>query len=474
MDALAPIVDVELKHFHLFCGLGGGAAGFNRSTARVGRLRAVMRCIGGIDSDPAAVRDFGRLAGVPATLRDLFDEGQYRDFHGGAPPPGWREATPGDIRAATGGEFPDIVFLSPPCKGFSGLLSQARSGMAKYQALNRLTLRGIWLMLEAFRDDPPAFVLLENVPRIATRGRPLVDRILRLLAAYDYAAAETVHDCGRLGGLAQSRKRFLLVARHRGKVPPFLYEPPQRPLRGVGEVLGRLPLPGDPAGGPMHRVPALQWQTWVRLAFVQAGKDWRSLQRLRVEDGRLADYLIVPEMRNGVLGVHGWEQPSGVVPGENRPTNGAYSVADPRAPAGAEQFGQYGVRTWDQPGATVTSQRSPGQGPFSVADPRATWSADAHRSKLRVQPWAAPAGTVTGSQQVGSGAPSVADPRLSGPHHNNVFRVVPVKQAECDQERGTTTRPSCEAVSRSRPRYRLLQTPELGQATVQIILNSAT
>ena len=32
---------------------------------------------------------------------------------------------------------------------------------------------------------------------------------------------------------------------------------------------------------------------------------------------------------------------------------------------------------------------------------------------------------------------------------------------------------TCESVSRSRPRYRLHQTPEVGQATVQIILNSA-
>ena len=53
-------------------------------------------------------------------------------------------------------------------------------------------------------------------------------------------------------------------------------------------------------------------------------------------------------------------------------------------------------------------------------------------------------------------------------------RDTPVKQAECDQERRKTTRPSCESVSRSRPRYRLHQTFELGQATVQIIFNSAT
>ena len=72
--------------------LGGGARGFNRATSRVGNLSASFRCIGGIDVDAAAIRDFGRLAGVPGTCMDLFDREQYRDFHGQEPPAGWREA----------------------------------------------------------------------------------------------------------------------------------------------------------------------------------------------------------------------------------------------------------------------------------------------------------------------------------------------------------------------------------------------
>ena len=63
---------------------------------------------------------------------------------------------------------------------------------------------------------------------------------LELLNAYGYAVAETMHDCGELGGLAQSRKRFLLVARNVAKVPPFLYVPPTRPLRA--EHAGKPPV----------------------------------------------------------------------------------------------------------------------------------------------------------------------------------------------------------------------------------------
>jgi site-specific DNA-cytosine methylase len=405
---------MEVRHFHLFCGLGGGARGFNRGQARVGHLVARFRCIGGVDVDAAAVRDFGRLAGVRGTNLDLFDRAQYIDFHGKEPPSGWREATPDDIRAAAGGERPHIVFTSPPCKGFSGLLSETRSTAARYQALNRLTIRGIRLALEAWGDDPPEFFILENVPRIATRGRSLVDEIIDALDARDYAVAETAHDCGELGGLAQTRRRFLLVARHRKKVPPFLYQPPKRRVRGVGEVLGSLPLPGDPRGGPMHRMRLLQWKTWVRLAFVEAGGAWRSLERLRVVDGHLADFAIAPARayHRGVFGVTRWEDPAGTVTGGGRPGQGCFSVADPREEAWQWEEGRrgLGVVPWDGQTGAVTSQSRAGQGAFSVADPRIDNTGE--YGQLGVKRWEDPANAVSGQSLPGGGRYSVADPRL--------------------------------------------------------------
>lgn len=404
---------VEIRHFHLFAGLGGGAAGFNRGEARVGSLQAKFRCLGGIDVNVAAIADFGRLAGVPGTVLDLFDREQYVDFHGHEPPAGWREATLDDIRRAAGNERPHIVFTSPPCKGLSGLLSENKSRTEKYQALNRLTLRGIWLTMEAWADDPPEFVILENVPRIQSRGRHLLDQIGDVLRSYGYAVAETTHDCGELGGLAQSRKRFLLVARHTGKISPFLYEPHHRPLRAVGDVLGRMPLPGDPLGGPMHRVPRLQWKTWVRLAFVRAGSDWRSLNDLAVEGGVLRDYLIVPERRRDYLGVTAWDEPGATVSARGLPTNGRYSVADPRFHG--HEYGQYGVLSWDVPTGAISGQSKSGGGGYTVADPRMSESDSRHQQMFRVVNWDGTGATVTGSQQVGSGAGCVSDPRPTGP-----------------------------------------------------------
>ncbi|MCS7516974.1 DNA cytosine methyltransferase [Pseudomonas aeruginosa] len=403
-----------LYHFHFCCGLGGGAAGFNRARPRVGNVEAEWVCLGGIDVDPAGLRDFERLAGVPGTLLDLFTRDQYVRFHGKEPPAGWREATPEDIRRAAGGRRPDAVFISSPCKGASGLLSEKMSLTPKYQALNELTLRCIWLMGEAWADDPVPLIVFENVPRLASRGRHLLDQINSLLGGFGYAVAETTHDCGELGGLAQSRKRFLLVARHVEKVPPFLYEPENKSLRAVGDILGRMPLPGDiDAAGPMHRIPSLHWKTWVRLALVEAGSDWRSLNKLAIEDGHLRDLVIVPEYRSGYMGVHGWDDTASTIAGRSGPTNGAFSVADPRYRQAANwnHGQQFGVIRWAESAPTIPGQTMPGQGTFSVADPRPNWNR--HSGNYRVIRYDQPAGTIiAGGKGVQGGQQSVADPRI--------------------------------------------------------------
>lgn len=437
------------KHFHFCCGLGGGAKGFNRARSVVGNMLGTWQCIGGVDVDPVGLRDFERLAGVPGTQLDLFTRDQYVRFHGKEPPPGWREATAEDIRRAAGNQRPDAIFISSPCKGASGLLSEKMSLTPKYQALNELTLRCIWLMGEAWPDDPVPLIVFENVPRLATRGRHLLDQINKLLSHYGYASAETTHDCGVIGGLAQSRKRFLLVARHIEKVPPFLYEPEKKTLKSVGSILGRMPMAGDiEAAGPMHRVPSLHWKTWVRLALVQAGKDWRSLNDLAIEDGYLRDFVIVPEAYGGYLGVNKWDDSMGVVAGRSRPTNGAFSVADPRARDGALQYQQYGVRRWDETSGAVIGVKSPGQGTFSVADPRP--AGVRHNNVYRVCKMDGPAGTVTGGQSPSAGGQCIADPRRPGEGFGK-YLVTPWDQAAGTVIAGSTTGQGAFAVQDPTP-----------------------
>jgi site-specific DNA-cytosine methylase len=403
----------DIKHFHIFCGAGGGALGFQRGQAKVGPLQARFVCLGGIDNDASACRDFARLVGTLATCLDLFSAEQYAAFHGRRPGPSWREASADDLRRAAQGQRPDILFFSAPCKGFSGLLSSERSASPKYEALNGLALRGLMLSLEAWGDDPPALILFENVPRIAQRGRRLLDQIMGLLRAHGYAARETTHDAGELGGLAQHRRRFLLVARHEAKVPSFLYEPTRRRVRSIGEELAALPPPGAAAAGPMHALPQLTWPTWVRLALIPAGKDWRALKGLDLSKFGLLRY----GDHAGKMRVEPWAGPSHTVTGSDRVGSGALSVADVRW----GEYRQYGVLPLDRPSGAVTAQAAPGSGSFSVADP--SW----RKGILGVQPLSEPSTTITGMAAATRGAFSIADLLPTSPSaglFNNVCRLV--------------------------------------------------
>ena len=158
------------KGFYLFCGIGGGALGFQQARQEYKGLLGQFRTLAGVDCDPQACEDFERLTGAPGVQMDLFSRRDYELFHGQKPPEDWREAEPWDLYLAAGREYPNVVFLSPPCKGYSGLLPSASAASAKYQALNRLVPRSARLTCEAFEEDLPEALLIENVPRITSRG----------------------------------------------------------------------------------------------------------------------------------------------------------------------------------------------------------------------------------------------------------------------------------------------------------------
>ena len=401
-------------HFDLFVGMGGMSLGLSKGQARIGNTRATMQCVGGVDVWPVAIANFEKLTGARGTVLDLFDRADYIAFHGKEPPADWREATVDDIRRAAGGVFPDFIATSPPCQGYSGLIDNESAAAEKYQALNRLTLRGVALCLAAFADNPPSMFLLENVPRIQTRGRDLLDTLTQLLRAHGYAVAETTHDCGELGGLSQHRQRFLLVARHTRKVRPFLYEPPRRRVRSIGEALAQLPMPGAALGGATHRLPALQWKTWMRLALIRAGGDWRSLMELEVVDGYLRDFCLVPAEAawyRGCMGVRDWSDASGAVTSRSGPTNGAFSVADPRSDSETARFNNVlRLARWSEASPAVTGGAGPTAGGVNVADPRGQKLGE-HSGKMHVQRWQDASRTVTGTADIQSGAHAVADPR---------------------------------------------------------------
>lgn len=414
---------------HFNSGIGGSALGTGAAEARVGDHVAKFKTLGGVDIDPLACEDFRRLTGAPALCVDMheLEPAQLREFMPQAP---------------------DVLMASPPCKGFSGLLSAKKAKDEKYQKMNKLLLRGLFLACSTW-DQPPALIFIENVPRIATRGKELVAQAKKLLEAHGYSVATGNHDCGELGNLAQHRRRWFLLARHRNRVPQLVYEPAKQRVRACGEVLGPLPMPGDvEAAGPMHTLPRLSWRNWVRLALIPAGGDWRDLpgvvpegkkrrevhRRQAVADwtdpvdavvgpgGAAADNVAdpraaglvdeIPGWHHGALGVKDWEEPAAAVTGSGRVTSGSFAVADPRAAQLAlphsevRHRNKYAVADWDAPAGTVIGASRPGSGGPSVADPRPAW-----QHVAGVTPWTEPAPVVTAGAKIHAGAFQVADPR---------------------------------------------------------------
>lgn len=466
------MIDRVYNVLQIFAGAGGGCLGFQRAATDYKGVRARFRTIGALDSDPGACEALELITGSRATCCDLFTREQYTLFHGHAPPEDWREMGPADMLRACGGERPDVVFASPPCKGFSGLLSGEKAKAPKYQALNELVTRWLFLVLETWADNPPELLILENVPRIKQRGRPLLDQVNRILTAYGYTVAETTHDCGELGGLGQTRTRFLLVARRVSTCPAYLYEPVKWPLRTIGDVIGPLPAPEAPEGGPMHGLPKLKRETWIRLAMIRAGKDWRDLKE-RWEPGRWGIVPAEPVTHrsgarfNNVERLVRWDEPSPAVTGGTSPSGGGLSVADPRVEGPGWRRGVLGVQVEGTPSATVTAQARPSTGAYSVADPSlktdltptsvtlrvrsaasaaptvtgtsSVWdsggfsvaddlgvpSLGEHTGKMRVQAADAPAHTITGTPDIQAGALSVADPSLRIEPRNGMLGVQP-------------------------------------------------
>jgi site-specific DNA-cytosine methylase len=403
-----------VKALHLFAGIGGGALGFQR---------AGFETVGAVDFDAGACRDFEQLVARPCTHADL------------------ETMTPAELAAACT-DRPDVVFTSPPCKGFSRCQSAAKAKTEKYQRMNALTLRGIWLALEAW-PVPPALIVMENVPAILSRGREWLEKIEALLRGYGYATSRSTHDCGELGGLAQHRRRFLLVARHVEQVPALLRVPPTKRVRGIGEVLGELPcpVPGSTEGGPMHRLPKLSAMNWVRLALIPAGKDWRALpeqvllterparqngvfgvsdwdaashgvlghHEVRSTWGSVADPRVTSDRYPNALGVLGGDAPSLTIRGMSRSQTEAIHVADPRVQCKRREGG-HGVKAWTDASTAVIGHPIIDNFPAQVADPRC--GHENRRGTWHVHGWAEPSHTVRAQQSVRNGSDAAADPRV--------------------------------------------------------------
>lgn len=399
------------KSFHFFCGIGGTKLGEAKARAVVGDVEARFESLGGVDFDAQACRDYERVAGGRALCADV------------------HKLEPGELAAFTGRRRPDAVFMSPPCKGNSRLLSAEKAKQQKYVDMNALMERALLLCFSTW-DEPPPLIFVENVPGITTRSKPMLDRCVKSAHAHGYVVDMGTHDCGEIGGLAQHRPRWFAVFRHRTRMAHVIYVPRKQRVRACGEVIGPMPMPGDlDAGGAMHAVPNLSWTNWKRLAAIPAGGDWRDLEgtiakgqkrrevhrRHAVQSfdeptpavtgpgGHAVNAVADPRPYSNIMVVTGWDDPARSVVGASRVGSGALSVADAR-------FGHVDrVTDWEDPVGVITRSPAPSSGAGAVADPRPWWG-----GVYGVTSFDDAVATVTGRGTISTGRAAVADPRPAG------------------------------------------------------------
>ncbi|MCB9766131.1 MAG: DNA cytosine methyltransferase [Alphaproteobacteria bacterium] len=228
-----------------FCGAGGLALGLHRAGFDV-RLA--------FDADPRAVETYNRNHPRPvarvADVRDLDGQG---------------------LTEAAGLTLPlDLFAGGPPCQGFSKQKRGAHHGDAR----NDLVLEYARLV----RALEPRVFVLENVAMFGQkRGRDFVARIAALLS--DYRLHPHTYNCADYG-LAQTRRRFILVGQRAG--PDFAPPAPTvaRPAT-VREAIGDLPEPpldhSVHPDWPNHQRARVTAVNVRRFSFVPPGGGWRDI-----------------------------------------------------------------------------------------------------------------------------------------------------------------------------------------------------
>ena len=170
-------MDKVLTAIDLFCGAGG---------LTLGLKRAGFNVVAGIELNAEIAKTY--KANHPTTKLLIKDV---------------REISGKEILELTGLKEIDLVAGCPPCQGFTTLTTKYH----RKDPRNDLVLE----MARLIEEMMPKIVMMENVPGLTSRGKPLLDEFVERLESLGYLVNKDILQMADYG-VPQSRRRLVLLA----------------------------------------------------------------------------------------------------------------------------------------------------------------------------------------------------------------------------------------------------------------------